>query len=265
MKENKFIIESIGYNTIHDNGISIDRKNGTNNHLFLYIKTPVNIFYNDEMHYISEPSFILYNKKSPQFYFYKEGAYVDDWLHFDGPDTENFFNKLKIPFDKPMIIQNAKEITQMISDLYKEYRQNGDFHEEIMDSKIKTMFYKFSDIYNTEINFSDKLNRYRRDFNDIRNKIYNFGSFDKDLSVNEIAASLNLSTSYFQHIYKKLFGVSLIHDIIESRIEYACHLLRNNFDSIGDIAYRCGYENKEHFTRQFKDVTGYTPKQYREK
>ena len=84
-------------------------------------------------------------------------------------------------------------------------------------------------------------------------------------NVNEISAGLNLSTSYFQHIYKQLFGVSVMSDIIRSRIEYACYLLSNNADSISEIAFRCGYENKEHFTRQFKEITGFTPRQYREK
>lgn len=265
MNKNLFYLESIGYNTTHDNGIYIDRPNGTNSHLLLYIKTPVELFYNGEFQYISEPAFLLYNKESPQLYRTTNGPYVDDWLNFDGPDTMDFFKNLKIPFDIPIFIRNSKEINQIMSDLYKEYRQRGDCHELIIDSKLKVLFYKISDIYNTEINFSDKLNRYRRDFTDIRNRIYNYNNFNKDLTVNDIASSLNISTSYFQHIYKKLFGVSFIHDIIESRIEYACHLLRSNYDSISDIAYHCGYENKEHFTRQFKDITGYTPKQYRDR
>ena len=69
------------------------------------------------------------------------------------------------------------------------------------------MFYKFSDIYHAEIKCSDKLNRYRHDFNEIRNRIYAFQPDNLISNVNEISAGLNLSTSYFQHIYKQLFGV----------------------------------------------------------
>ena len=147
----------------------------------------------------------------------------------------------------------------------KKSKQQGKYHKEVLNAKISGMFYKFSDIYHAEIKCSDKLNRYRHDFNEIRNRIYAFQPDNLISNVNEISAGLNLSTSYFQHIYKQLFGVSVMSDIIRSRIEYACYLLSNNADSISEIAFRCGYENKEHFTRQFKEITGFTPRQYREK
>ena len=262
---NHFTLDSIGCNTEHPNGIFINRPNGTINHLFLYIKSPCKLLVDNDFIDINEPTFLLYDTFSPQSYYCNTGSYIDDWMHFTGADSHDFFSKINIPFNTPMVIYNAKDISSMMSDLYREYRQSGPHHDKIIDLKIRTMFYKFSDIYNIESNFSDKLNRYRRDFNDIRNKIYNYGNFDSSSSVGDIANSLNLSTSYFQHIYKQLFGVSVMQDIIKSRIEYACYLLQNNYDSISDISFRCGYENKEHFTRQFKSLTGYTPKQFREK
>lgn len=263
--ENIFNIHAIGCNTLHPNGIYIDRPNGFDNYLFLYIKSKCNFFNGENFIEITEPSFVLYNQFTPQKYYSEEGPYVDDWMHFTGPNCSEFFADLNIPFDTPMVIINAKDISLMLNDIYTEYHQSGPHHKNIIDLKLRTLFYKFSDIYNIESTFSDKLNRYRHDFNDIRNRIYNYGSFDKNMSVGDIAASLNLSTSYFQHVYKQLFNVSVMNDIIKSRIDFACYLLQNNYDSITDIAFRCGYENKEHFTRQFKSITGYTPKQFRNK
>lgn len=263
--EDLFNIQAMGCNTLHPNGIYINRPNGVDFYLFLYIKSKCRLLTDGDFKDITEPSFILYDIHTPQSYYSENSPYMDDWIHFTGPDCHNFFKSLNIPFNTPMVIMNAKDIALMLTDLHTEYLQSGPHHSEIIDLKIKTLFYKFSDIYNIESNFSDKLNRYRRDFNEIRNRIYNYGSFDKSASVSDIAAGLNLSTSYFQHIYKQLFGVSVMQDIINSRIDFACYLLQNQYDSISDIAFRCGYENKEHFTRQFKLVTGYTPKQFREK
>lgn len=258
-------IEAMGCNSYHPNGIYIDRPNGMDTYLFLYIKSNCKLLLNGEFTDITEPCFILYDIFQPHCYYSENGPYYDDWIHFNGECFKEFFKEIKIPFNTPMVIINAKDISLMINDLHAEFLQSGPHHNQIIDLKLKTLFYKFSDIYNIESSFSDKLNRYRRDFNDIRNKIYNYGTFDKTSSVSDIAASLNLSTSYFQHIYKQLFGVSVMHDIIKSRIDFACYLLQNNYDSISDIAFRCGYENKEHFTRQFKLVTGVTPKKFREK
>ena len=36
-------------------------------------------------------------------------------------------------------------------------------------------------------------------------------------------------------------------------------------DSVAHIAESCGYENVEHFNRQFKKITGFSPNQYRKK
>lgn len=263
--ENLFEIIFMGRNSYHPKGIYIDRPNGTDNHLFLFIKSKCRLLVNDTLMDITEPCFILYDLYAPQLYYNEnEQPYSDDWIHFSYDDSHSFFKSLDIPFNTPMFIMGTKDISNLINDLNTEYLQSGPHHSEIIDMKLRTLFYKFSDIYHTESSFSDKLNRYRQTFNDVRNKIYDYGSFDKACTVSDIASILNLSTSYFQHIYKELFGVSVMQDIIKSRIDYACYLLQNNYDSITDIAFRCGYENKEHFTRQFKLVTGYTPKKYRE-
>lgn len=265
MSENQFELHKIGYHFIHDCGVNINRPKGSGDYLFLYLKSNVSVATARGEIQTTEPSFILYEKGFPQKYYDAKGPFINDWMHFDRQDAAEFFQELDIPVNRLMTIQNSKDISSMFQDLRIEFKQQGKYHREILDSKIKVMFYKFSDIYHEEIKFSDKLNRYRRDFNEIRNRIYNFTPDNAISGVNEIAASLNLSTSYFQHIYKQLFGVSVMNDIIKSRIEYACYLLSSNSDSISEIAFRCGYENKEHFTRQFKDITGYTPRQYREK
>ena len=80
--------------------------------------------------------------------------------------------------------------------------------------------------------------------------------------VDLLAAQMHLSTSYFQHIYKALFGVSVLHDVITARIEYAGYLMQNSGDPINRIAAACGYDNIEHFTRQFRKLKGYSPRQY---
>lgn len=258
-----FKIAAVGCNTYHPNGIYLDRENGTDYHLFLFLKSNCKLLTDSGIIDINEPTFILFDKNVRQHYYSEREPYVDDWIHFDIDNSKEFFQKINIPFNTPMSIMGFREISQMLSDLYNESLLEGPHHKEIMDLKLRTLFYKFSDIYNIESTFSDKLNRYRSSFVSVRNRIYNLGITENKCTVGDLANELNLSISYFQHIYKQLFGVSVMQDIIKSRINYACYLLQSNSDSVTDIAFRCGYENKEHFTRQFKSVTGITPKQYR--
>ncbi len=263
MDKVKFDLHRIGYNYVHDN-VNIDRPCGSCDYLFLYLKSNVTILTAEGEVTTTEPSFMLYQKGFYQKYYDLTGPFVNDWMHFDGENLDSFFREVDIPLNTLMVIRDAAEISAMMKDLQIESRQQGRFHHEILNSRIYVMFCKFSDIYHEEIKYSDKLNRYRRTFQEVRNRIYTGSPQAMQMNVNDIAASLNLSTSYFQHIYKQLFGVSAMSDIIKSRIEYACYLLSSNSDPVSEIAFRCGYENKEHFTRQFKTVTGYTPRQYRE-
>ena len=260
-------IQRIGCNFIHPNGIQLERPKGSDTYLFLYFRSDVEIKINDIYCPQKEPCFYLFPKNTPQFYRKQNGAFNNDWMHITcspnepKDELEDLFSQLQIPFETPMIIHNSTVINNLMADLRNEFFLIGHHHNEIMDAKLRAFFYKFSDMLHEEITFSTKLIRYREPFVHIRNQLYSFQSDAS--SVPAIAASLNLSVSYFQHIYKELFGVSLTHDIIQSRIDKACHLLHTTRDSISDIAYACGYENKEHFSRQFKKIIGCSPKDYR--
>lgn len=78
-----------------------------------------------------------------------------------------------------------------------------------------------------------------------------------------MAKRLNLSASYFQHSYKNLFGVSVMNDVITSRIAHSKILLSGTDFSIKKIAELCGYEYDVYFMRQFKKRTGMTAREYR--
>lgn len=73
-----------------------------------------------------------------------------------------------------------------------------------------------------------------------------------------------MSRSSFQHLYKELFGISAITDVILSRIDHAKYLLSTTDIPIKKISEMCGYNNDIHFMRQFKKVTEITPTKYRE-
>ena len=82
-------------------------------------------------------------------------------------------------------------------------------------------------------------------------------------NLGEIARRLNISKNYVQKLYKEHFGISYIDDLIEARIHMAQELLTTTDLRITEIAEACGYRNDTHFMRQFKDKTGVTPTEYR--
>ncbi len=80
-----------------------------------------------------------------------------------------------------------------------------------------------------------------------------------------MAAEVSMSRSYFQHMYREMFGVSCISDVICGKIDRAKELLSETSCTVSQVAAMCGYDNEEHFMRQFKKMVGATPTAYRKK
>ena len=78
-----------------------------------------------------------------------------------------------------------------------------------------------------------------------------------------MAAKLHLSPSHLQTLYHRKFGSSCMDNVIEGRLRRAQDLLEYSEYSIRDISEQCGYNNVEHFCRQFRQHNGCTPGQYR--
>ena len=60
-----------------------------------------------------------------------------------------------------------------------------------------------------------------------------------------------------------MFSVSVKDDVITARIKRARQLLAHTNMRVQEIAEMCGYNNDNHFMRQFKEKTGLTAAQYR--
>ncbi len=134
-------------------------------------------------------------------------------------------------------------------------------HPYIMVQNMQILFHKLSDIYRPLLEKKAASAKYIPILHDLRKHILNYQYVPA--SAAEIAKSLHISVSYFQHIYKELFHTSLQQDLIRGHIEHAAMLLHGTSLPVTDIAKLCGYENLEHFSRQFKAQKGVSPKQFR--
>ena len=79
-----------------------------------------------------------------------------------------------------------------------------------------------------------------------------------------MAEYMHISNGRLQTIYKEAFGVSCVSDIIAARIKYAKYKLTCSDMTLVELSSECGYKNIEHFFRQFKKHTGFSPKEYQQ-
>ena len=78
-----------------------------------------------------------------------------------------------------------------------------------------------------------------------------------------IAEKIHFSGDYISRIFKKETGISLNEYITEQKVEYAKQLIREENESIGNIAVRLGYSSFSYFSDIFKRNTGCLPSEYK--
>jgi AraC family transcriptional regulator len=86
---------------------------------------------------------------------------------------------------------------------------------------------------------------------------------DQDLRLDDIAASIGLSTGFFHRAFRQATGETPLAYIQRQRIEEAMRLIGCHDLSITAVAIRVGFWSPSHFTRLFRRQTGMTPTEYR--
>ena len=84
----------------------------------------------------------------------------------------------------------------------------------------------------------------------------------RDFSLSELAAICKMGDSYFQKLFKEIYGISPKKYIIQLKINHACDLLRLERYTVTQIAELCNFSDVYFFSRQFKEYMGITPTQF---
>ena len=87
--------------------------------------------------------------------------------------------------------------------------------------------------------------------------------YNTPLSAEDIAAQVFLSPEYFRRLFRKMTGESVRTYLHKLRVDEACRLLLVTELPIGEIARAVGYQDMKAFYQSFKQITGKTPKEYR--
>jgi AraC family transcriptional regulator len=92
---------------------------------------------------------------------------------------------------------------------------------------------------------------------------YIHAHLDRDLKLADLAGSIGMSQFHFSHLFKQSLGTSPHQYLLQQRIERAKQLLKQTDRSIIEIALECGFNSHSHLSKQFRQLTGMTPKSYR--
>ena len=130
---------------------------------------------------------------------------------------------------------------------------------------------KLEEVYSIQ---NDMLRTYCRKMSDLsKNRVvsrhivvaidYIRSHIQENLTVESIADSLSLNSSYLSKLFKQEMGTTLSRYIRDQKINVACNMLRHLDESSLSIANYLGFSSQSHFIQVFKKSTGLTPEEYR--
>ena len=196
---------------------------------------------------------ILYAPGSFVLYRACEENYVNDWIRFRCDESYADLLPLK---NQPFQAGDAEYCHDLLKLMTWESTIGSPESTEVLSHLLKALLLKLAENCSRPAG-----NPHMQEMLDLRKRIYN--NPELSWSVDAMAQELHLSSGYLQAIYKNMFGSSCMEDVILQRLKRAQDQLISTAKSIREIAEDCGYNNVEHFCRQFRKFLGTSPSHYR--
>ncbi len=163
----------------------------------------------------------------------------------------HFTNKLRLS------ISTFETVSQLIASLIQEYEGNNVGRITLLESLflnlvvVLTRTYKLKEeSHHSVLNLAISL-------------AYINKHYPEHITIEMLANHMHMSVRNYSRIFHKAYGMSPNSYIIQLRIQHAYALLRNPDLTISEIAYLCGFQDSNYFSRQFKRSAGLTPTHYR--
>ena len=87
---------------------------------------------------------------------------------------------------------------------------------------------------------------------------------EDNVSLEDLAHSVQLSTAYFSQMFRKTTGQTPHQFVLQQKVEAAKDMLRRAEARVLDVAVACGFKTQQHFARVFRQICGASPTEYRQ-
>lgn len=257
-------VGAVGYNYVHEEDFIMDCPEGSGCPLLLLIKEPSVFVVGDREYDVPKNSFVLFTSNMPHSYRAKYKVYTDDWVYFSmSAADEDRLKSSGVPFNEIITLGNIEELSHTVRAISFEHYSIEEGHELIEEHLFEILMIRLGRAVRrsslTDVSHLDKVSALLK----IRNMIYAVPN--EILDVNKLSEMAGMSRSGFQHLYKKVFGISVSADVINARMKLARELLVSANMSIRETAQKCGYADEYSFMKRFRKYYGITPTQMKEK
>jgi len=182
------------------------------------------------------------------------------WAHFKGTNTNKLINDFLVKNESYCgYVEYNESRMRLFEEMYSNLEM-GYSNDNLCYANMCLPHFLSSFIYKDNYNLSPR----KQSKNQINQSInYMKQHIDEMLSLQEMAASVNLSASHFSFLFKKSTGFPPIEYLNHLKVQEACQYLLFTDLRIKEIANKLGIEDPYYFSRMFTKVIGVSPGTYR--
>ena len=226
---------------------------------------------------------ILIGCNVPHLFRFQEQAFIDAvirrgekstrldllLLHFDPHLFGEHFINVKENRLMKSLLQKANDVLLIEGELKSgvladlEELMNAPEHEKLI--RLMTLLNFIAEKESTPLAATGGSTAFTKSDESRLTKIFLFtiNNFHRRITLNEMAEIVYMAPNAFCNYFKLKTGRTYFDFLLQVRVNHACKLLRTADHSVGEICYFSGFTNVSNFNRQFKDITGATPLEYK--
>jgi AraC-like DNA-binding protein len=240
------------------------RTHGVDQHILIYCVEGSGHAQIGKKKYALHPgSFILIPAGEAHSYAASEDNYwTIYWVHYKGTVTQKLADTLLQKYNGHHgTVEFQPRRVQLFDDMYT-CLERGYGNENLCYANMCLYHFIASFLYDDQFNLSEKVQA----ADPVESSIsYMQEHLTQLLSLEEIARSVNFSTSHYSALFRKKTGYAPIEYFNHLKIQRACQYLHFTDLRVKEIADKLGFDDPYYFSRLFSKLMGMSPNQYRVK
>lgn len=238
------------------------RPRGRLDYQILYIASGKGHFYfNGVEEIVPAGNMVIYRPREEQrYYYYGVDQTEVYWVHFTGRDVKNILRKHGITDNMRVIHTGTSlEYKRLFNVMIQELKLCKEDYQEMLVYYLQELL-----IMIHRLIISKPKGKSLFLMNEMDDAVQFFhANYNKSISIEEYAASRNMSVSWFIRNFKEYTNATPAQYILSLRISNARTLLENTAYNVSEIAEIVGYDNPLYFSRIFKKQCGMSPSEFR--